>query len=206
MRWDKPALWFALALPALGLLAQALLDQLGANPAEALIRSLGDWTLRLLLLALAVTPLRQISGWQRLATWRRAIGVSVFVYASLHLCAYLWFDQGFDWSEVWRDVLKRPFIWVGLLAWLGLLALAATSFNRAVKALGAARWRRLHQLVYLVASLALVHFYWMRTGKNDHADVVWHGLVLAVLLGWRLWRYGRARREKAGAGDLGTRI
>lgn len=180
---------FALALlPFAWLVWAALSDQLGANPAEALIRSLGDWTLRGLVLVLAITPLRTVTGWVALARLRRMLGLFVFFYACMHLLAYAWFDMAFSLPGIVDDVVKRPFILVGFLGWLLLLALAATSFNRAIRALGARRWQMLHRAVYIVAGLAVLHFYWMRSGKNDFVEVAVYAAVLAALLAWRLWR------------------
>jgi methionine sulfoxide reductase heme-binding subunit len=187
---------FVLAcLPAAGLFWAAAADQLGANPAEALIRSLGTWSLRFLVIVLLVTPMRVLLGWPALARFRRMLGLFMFFYASLHLLAYAWFDMEFDVAAVVADVIKRPFILVGMLSWLLLLALAATSFNRAVRALGAKRWQLLHRSVYVVAGLAVLHFYWMRSGKNDFADVAVYGALLGLLLAWRLWR--RWQRPRA---------
>ena len=185
----KPVVFLLCLLPAAWLFWAAAADQLGANPAEALIRSLGDWSLRALVLVLAITPLRVLAGLPALAKLRRMIGLFVFFYASLHWLAYAWFDKGFDWSDILIDVPKRPFILVGTLAWLLLLALAATSFNRAIRALGAARWQALHRAVYAIAVLAILHFFWMRAGKKDFAEVAVYVAVLAALLGWRLWRH-----------------
>lgn len=184
----KPVVFLLCLLPAASLFWAAASDQLGANPAEALIRSLGDWTLRALVLVLAITPLRVLGGWPALARLRRMLGLYVFFYASLHWLAYAWFDKGFEWAEILVDVPKRPFILVGTLAWLLLLALVTTSFNRAIRALGAKRWQMLHRGVYAVAVLAILHFFWMRAGKNDFAEVAVYAAVLAVLLGWRVWR------------------
>lgn len=194
MRWlghpaVKPAVFVLWLLPAVWLLWAAAQDQLGANPAEALIRSLGDWTLRALVLVLLVTPLRVLSGVPWLARLRRMLGLFVFFYGSLHWLAYAWFDMGFVWQDIVGDVRKRPFILVGTVAWVLLMLLAATSFNRAIRWLGAARWQRLHRLVYAVAVLAVLHFFWMRAGKRDFAEVAVYAGVLAVLLGWRLWRW-----------------
>lgn len=193
----KPLVFVVYLLPALWLLWAALHDQLGANPAEALIRSLGDWTLRALVLVLAITPLRVMAGWPLLARFRRMAGLFVFFYASLHWLAYVWFDMGLVWQDVLADVPKRPFILVGTLAWLLLLALAATSFNRAIRWLGAARWQALHRSAYAVALLAVLHFFWMRAGKHDFAEVAVYATVLGALLGWRLWRHVRVR-DRAG--------
>lgn len=193
--WGKPLLWVLCAWPALALWLAALADQLGANPAEALIRGLGDWALRFLCLALAVTPLRVGLGVPALARWRRSLGVTVWVYALLHAMAYAWLDQGWDMADVLGDVWKRPFILVGTLAMLILSALAATSFNSAVRRLGAQRWRRLHQAVYGVAALSVLHFWWMRAGKNDFTEVWLYGAVLAGLLAWRVWHHWRSLRQ-----------
>ena len=193
--WGKPLLWVLCAWPALALWSAALADQLGANPAEALIRGLGDWALRFLCLALAVTPLRVGLGVPALARWRRSLGVTVWGYALLHAMAYAWLDQGWDMAEVLGDVWKRPFILVGTLAMLILSALAATSFNSAVRRLGAQRWRRLHQAVYGVAALSVLHFWWMRAGKNDFTEVWLYGAVLAGLLAWRVWHHWRSLRQ-----------
>lgn len=187
----KPLVFVLWLLPLAWLFWAAWADRLGANPAEALIRALGDWTLRALVLVLLVTPLRTLLAWPALARFRRMLGVYVFVYATLHWLAYAWFDMGFVWADVLADIPKRPFILVGSLAWLLLLALAATSFNRAIRWLGAARWQKLHRAVYAVAVLAILHFFWMRAGKNDFAEVAVYAAILAALLGWRAWRRWR---------------
>jgi sulfoxide reductase heme-binding subunit YedZ len=128
------------------------------------------------------------------------LGVTTFGYACLHLLAYSWFDQGFQWGEIARDIAKRPFILVGFSAWLLLVPLAATSVNRAIKALGARRWQALHKAVYAIAGLALLHFFWMRAGKHDFAEWSVYAVVLGVLLGWRAWRaWGPARAQPARA-------
>jgi len=182
----KP-LVFALALLPFGwLIWQAVFDQLGANPAEALVRATGDWTLRLLCAVLAVTPLRVVLVLPALARFRRMLGLFVYFYASLHLLSYAWFDMGFAWADVLRDIAKRPFILVGFAAFVILTALALTSTTRVVKWMGVARWKRLHQGVYAVAGLAILHFFWMRAGKNNFAEVMVYAGVVAALLGWRL--------------------
>lgn len=187
-RAAKPVGFVLACLPFAWLVWAAFSDQLGANPAEALIRSLGDWTLRFLVLVLAVTPLRVTFGWSALARLRRMVGLFVFFYACMHLLSYAWFDMEFDVAGIAADVAKRPFILVGFLAWLLLLSLAATSFNRAIRAMGAQRWQWLHRAVYVIAGLAVLHFFWMRSGKNDFAEVAVYAAMFAVLLGWRLWR------------------
>ena len=184
----KPVLFVLCLLPLVWLVYAAATNQLGANPAEALIRATGDWTLRALCLVLAVTPLRVITASPQLARFRRMLGLFVFFYALLHLLSYSGFDMGFDLAEIARDIAKRPFILVGFLAFFLLAVLAATSFQRAIRALGGRRWQALHRAVYGVAGLAILHFFWMRAGKNDFAEVAVYAAILSVLLGWRLWR------------------
>ena len=167
----------------------AATDALGANPAEFLSRATGDWTLRLLCLTLAITPLRQLLSWPELARFRRMLGLLTYFYALLHLLCYSWLDMGFDWADTVRDIGKRPFIWAGFGAFVLLTLMAATSLNRAVRWLGSKRWQRLHQSVYAVAVLSLLHFFWMRTGKNNFTEVWVYAAVIAVLLGWRVRRF-----------------
>lgn len=185
---------FSLALlPFLWLLYGAFTNNLGANPTEYLTRATGDWTLRFLCLVLAVTPLRTITSTPQLARFRRMLGLFVYFYAVLHLLCYAWFDMGFDLADMLKDIPKRPFILVGFTAFLLLSPLAATSFNRAIKALGAKRWQMLHKAVYAVAGLAVLHFFWMRAGKNNFAEVAVYAAILAVLLGWRVVQYAKKR-------------
>ena len=185
-RWAKPLVFALCLLPLSWLLSRVAQDQLGANPQEALIRATGDWALRFLVIVLAVTPLRELSGLSALARYRRMLGVFMYFYALLHFLSYSGFDMGFDVADIFNDIVKRPFILVGSLALLLLTPLAATSFNAAIRALGAKRWQRLHRLVYAVAGLAILHFFWMRAGKNDFAEVAVYAALLALLLGWRL--------------------
>jgi len=187
-RAAKPLLFAAALLPLAWLVYGIFADALGANPAEALIRASGDWTLRFLCLTLAVTPLRQWTGWHALARLRRMLGLFTFFYGVLHFLCFAWLDMGFEVDAIVHDIGKRPFILVGTAALLLMLPLAATSFDRAIKALGARRWQALHRAVYATAGLAVLHFFWMRAGKNDFAEVAVYAAVLAVLLGWRLWR------------------
>ncbi|MBT3068682.1 sulfite oxidase heme-binding subunit YedZ [Rhodoferax sp. U11-2br] len=186
--WSKPLLFGLMLLPLCVLVSAAVFDQLGANPAQALVRSTGDWTLRALCLVLALTPLRVSLQLPALARWRRMLGLFVFFYASLHLLCYSWFDMGFELLDIARDIPKRPFILVGFAAFVLLFALALTSPHRVVRWMGGKNWRRLHQLVYAVAGLALLHFFWMRAGKNDVAEVWVYTFILSLLLGWRLVR------------------
>ncbi len=195
----KPVVFALCLLPLVWLVFGAVADRLGANPAEALIRALGDWTLRFLCLTLAVTPLRVRTRTPQLARFRRMLGVFTFFYACLHLLAYAWLDMGLEPAEIGRDILKRPFILVGFATWLLLLPLALTSANRAVRWLGGRQWQALHRLVYLIAGLALLHFFWMRSGKNDFAEVAVYGAVIGTLLLERLVRYFKPNRPQVSA-------
>jgi len=189
----KPVLFTVALLPLALLVAGIARQTLGPNPAEALIRSLGDWTLRFLCLTLTVTPLRQWSGLAALARLRRMLGLFTAFYAALHFTAYAVFDMGLDIGDIASDVAKRPFILVGFTAFLLLLPLAATSTNRAIRAIGAQRWQQLHRLVYAIAVLAILHFFWMRAGKRNFTEVFVYGGIVAVLLGWRLYKAMRPR-------------
>lgn len=184
----KPLFFCAALLPAVWLIVAAATNQLGANPAEALIRSTGDWALRALCLVLALTPLRVTFSVPALARWRRMLGLFAFFYAFLHVLSYSWLDMGLDVPDILADIAKRPFILVGTLAFAVLLVLAATSFQRAIRSLGGKRWQALHRTVYAAALLAVLHFFWMRAGKNDFAEVAVYAAIIAALLGWRLWR------------------
>ena len=185
----KPLVFCLMLLPFFWLLYKTLTDQLGANPAEALIRASGDWTLRALCLVLAVTPLRVITATPALARLRRMLGLFVYFYVTLHLLSYSGFDMGFEMADIARDIAKRPFILIGFSAFVLLTVLAVTSSNRAIRLLGGKRWQRLHRLVYMVAGLALLHFYWMRAGKNNFGEVLVYVAILALLLGWRAIRF-----------------
>ncbi|MES3012020.1 MAG: protein-methionine-sulfoxide reductase heme-binding subunit MsrQ [Pseudomonadota bacterium] len=195
-RAAKPLLFGLCLLPLAWLFYGAATNGLGANPQEALIRATGDWTLRFLCAVLAVTPLRVVTGTPALARFRRMLGLFVYFYAVIHLLSYSGFDMGFDVPEIVADIVKRPFILVGFSAWLLLTPLAATSFNRAIKALGAKRWQWLHKLVYVVAGLAVLHFFWMRAGKNNFAEVFVYAGILGALLGWRFWQFLSKKRAQ----------
>lgn len=198
----KPLLLAACLLPCAWLVYATVSDQLGANPAEALVRSTGDWTLRFLCLVLAVTPLRVQAGLPSLARFRRMLGLLAYFYVCLHLLCYSWFDMGFDLPEMARDITKRPFILVGFAAFVLLTPLAATSFNRAIRWLGASRWRVLHRLVYGVVVLGVLHFFWMRASKNNLVEVMVYAGIVGVLLTWRLWRRWGLRRTTLGDARL----
>ncbi len=190
----KPLVFAACLWPLAALVYAAVAQTLGANPAEALIRGTGDWTLRFVCLTLCITPLRHITHQPALARFRRLLGLFSFFYGVLHFLAYAWLDMGLDPAAIAADIPKRPFALVGFLALLLMVPLAATSFNRAIKALGAARWQALHRLVYASVLLGLLHFFWMRAAKNNLAEVGIYAAVIALLLGWRVHRDWSARR------------
>jgi methionine sulfoxide reductase heme-binding subunit len=193
----KPVVFVLCLLPFVWLFYSALTNQLGANPAEALIRATGDWTLRFICIVLAVTPLRTISNTPALARFRRMFGLFVYFYVVVHLLSYSGFDMSFDVSDIAKDIIKRPFILVGFSAFVLLTPLAATSFNKAIKTMGAKRWQALHKVVYGVAGLGLLHFFWMRAGKNNFAEVFVYAGIVAILLGWRVRQYVKKRKLQA---------
>lgn len=184
----KPVIFSVCLMPLLWLIVGGFTDQLGANPAEYLVRATGDWTLRALCVVLALTPLRVELKLPAMARFRRMLGLFVFFYGGLHLLAYAWFDMGFEAGDIANDIAKRPFILVGFAGFLLLSLLATTSFNRAIKLLGGRRWQILHRCVYVIAGLALLHFFWMRAGKNNLKEVFIYTGIIAGLMGWRIWR------------------
>ena len=178
---------FLLALiPLARLLAGVLVfpEWLGANPAEFITRSTGDWALRILLLTLAITPLRKLSGWAWLLQFRRMLGLFSFFYATIHFASYIAFDHVFDLEAILKDIVKRPFITVGFACLVLMLPLALTSANAMIRWLGARRWVALHRLIYLIGPLAVLHFWWMV--KRDITEPAIYAIVLALLLGYRL--------------------
>ena len=191
----KPTFFAICLLPFIWLFYRAVADQLGANPQEALIRATGDWALRFLCIVLAVTPLRVLSKTPSLARFRRMLGLFMYFYVLIHFLSYSGFDMGFDLTDIVSDIAKRPFILVGALSWLLLTPLAATSFNAAIKRLGAKRWQQLHKLIYAVAGLAVLHFFWMRAGKNDFLEVAVYAGILGTLLVWRLRQFFLSRAK-----------
>jgi methionine sulfoxide reductase heme-binding subunit len=190
----KVVLFVAAMLPFTWLLYGVVTNNLGANPTEYLTRATGDWTLRFLCLTLAVTPLRSVTSTPQLARFRRMLGLFVYFYAVLHLLCYVWFDMEFNLADILKDIPKRTFILVGFAAFLLLTPMAATSFNRAIKAMGAKRWQALHKAIYLIAGLAILHFFWMRAGKNNFTEVLVYAGVVALLLGWRVVQFTNKKR------------
>ena len=176
----KPSLFILLLLPVIYYGWGVWQDTLGANPLEAVIRGLGDWGLRILLLTLVISPLRRLFNWAQLLRLRRMIGLYAYFYVVLHLLGYLWFDQFFDWEEIWFDILERPFITVGMITVVLLTPLAITSTNGMIKRLGK-KWMKLHMLVYPISILGVLHFWWMV--KLDITEPMIYAAILTTLLG-----------------------
>jgi sulfoxide reductase heme-binding subunit YedZ len=181
------AILFVLALVPLALLVYKTVAGVFVEPLEAITRGTGDWVLYLLCLTLAVTPLRRVTGWNWLVRLRRMIGLFAFFYAFFHFLAFLWFDHFFDVAAMWTDVVKRPFITVGFAAFVLLIPLAVTSTNGMIKRLGGKRWQWLHRLIYLVAPLGILHFWWMKAGKNNFTEPIIFGLIVLLLLVVRVY-------------------
>ena len=182
--YGKPLVFCVSLLPLVWLCWLAWQDRLGANPVETLSHRTGDWSLRFLLLTLAVTPLRRLSGWNWLLRFRRMLGLFAFFYVCLHLGVYLIFDQFFDPSAILEDIAKRPYITVGFAGFLLLIPLAVTSTNGMIKRLGR-NWQRLHRLVYLIGMLGVVHYWWLV--KADISEPLLYAGLLTMLLGYRAW-------------------
>ena len=195
VRWVAKPLVFTLCLVPLAWLGWLWFDDaLGANPIEANNRYLGGWSLRFLLFALAVTPLRELLGLPVLVRFRRMIGLFAFFYITLHWTSYIVLDQFFDWIEIWKDIIKRWYITVGMFAFIILIPLAATSTKGMIKRLGGARWNKLHKLVYVAAIAGVFHFYMII--RADFREPIIYGMILAVLLGYRVvLRIKRNRRR-----------
>jgi sulfoxide reductase heme-binding subunit YedZ len=182
--WAKRAAFLACLVPAGQLVYNALTDNLGANPIEAITRFTGSWALIILLATLAVTPLRKITGRNELIKFRRMLGLFAFFYACLHFTTYLVLDHFFDFETIAKDVIKRPYVTAGFTAFVLMMPLAITSTSGMIRRLGR-RWQQLHYVVYLVAIAAVVHFYWLV--KADIRRPVQYGSILALLLGYRVF-------------------
>jgi methionine sulfoxide reductase heme-binding subunit len=180
----KAALFLASLIPLIRLGWFGYSGQLGANPIEFITRSLGTWTLVFLLLTLSITPLRKLSGWSWLIKLRRMAGLFAFFYALLHFITYIWLDQFFDLQDIYKDVIKRPFITIGFAAFILLIPLAITSTNAMIKKLGGKRWQMLHRLIYPVAIFAVLHYWWLV--KKDITQPLIYATILTILLGYRI--------------------
>lgn len=182
----KAIVFLAALIPLARMVYLTVTGQL-VEPLEFITRSTGDWTLYFLCITLAVTPLRRFTKWNWLVKLRRMLGLFMFFYGVLHFMTFLWFDHFFDLAEMWKDVLRRPFITVGFIAFLLLIPLAATSTNAMIRRLGGKRWQWLHRLIYVIAPLAILHFWWMKAGKHNFTEPIIYGSILAVLLGLRMF-------------------
>ncbi|MDQ2898845.1 MAG: sulfoxide reductase heme-binding subunit YedZ [Acidobacteriota bacterium] len=199
-RWAKALLFSLCLVPLILLAARGLRQDLGANPIEFITHATGTWTLRFLLITLAVTPLRVLAGVPLLIRFRRMLGLFAFFYAVLHFTTYIWLDKFFDMSDILKDIVKRPFITVGFAAFLCLIPLAITSTKGMIRRLGGKRWQRLHRLIYASAMLGVAHYYWLV--KSDVRLPVMYGTILGVLLlyriiVWALKAKAPARRPQA---------
>jgi methionine sulfoxide reductase heme-binding subunit len=181
----KAALFVLALLPFARLFIGAFTGQLGTNPVELITRSTGTWTLVMLCLTLCISPLRVVTGWGWVMNLRRMLGLFAFFYVFLHFFAYVWFDFGFDVAEILKDVWKRPFVTVGFAGFLLMLPLALTSFDAAVKRLGFALWQRVHWAIYAIAPLGVIHYWWLV--KRDLTEPIIYALIVALLLGVRVW-------------------
>lgn len=187
--WCRVIVFVLALLPFLRLVYAVYQDALGANPLEFITRNTGDWALYFLCISLAITPLRKILEWHWLIRLRRMLGLYAFFYVSLHFLTFFWFDHFFDLSDMWRDVVKRPFITVGFVAFVLLLPLALTSNQWMIRQLGGKQWQLLHRLVYLIAPLGVLHYFWMKAGKNLLLQPLLFAALVSGLLGVRLyWR------------------
>lgn len=182
----KAIVFLAALIPLARMVYLTVTGQL-VEPLEFITRSTGDWTLYFLCITLAITPLRRLTKWNWLVKLRRMLGLFMFFYGVLHFMTFLWFDHFFDLAEMWKDVLRRPFITVGFIAFVLLIPLAATSTNAMIRRLGGKRWQWLHRLIYVIAPLAILHFWWMKAGKHNFTEPIIYGSILAVLLGLRVF-------------------
>jgi len=194
LRLTKIAIFLAALIPLEGLAWKALHGGLGANPIEVITHSTGDWTLRLVLITLAVTPLRRLTGQYWLIGIRRMVGLFAFSYGILHLTTYIWLDKFFDVHEMVKDIAKRPFITIGFSAFVLMIPLAATSTAWSIRRLGGKNWQRLHRLIYLTGILGVIHYIWLV--KADKRKPLEYGAVLFVLLLYRLgvWLYEKRKK------------
>ncbi len=200
MRLLKSVLFVACALPLANLIFRVFIEQSSADPVETITETTGSWTLNLLLLTLAVTPLRRLSGWNQVTRVRRMLGLYTFFYAVLHFLTYLVFDHFFDWAEIAKDIAERPYVTVGFTAFVLLIPLAITSHNKIIARLGGTAWKKLHKLVYAIAVLGMLHFFWLV--KADNTEPLKYASVLAVLFALRLpagrllrWRGAGSKRK-----------
>lgn len=196
-KWTKVAVFLVSSIPFVRLAWGLLRNDLGINPVETLQHTTGDWTLRFLIFTLAITPLRKTLKLPELIRFRRMLGLFAFFYAVLHFVTYLGPDQSFNFSGMWDDVAKRKFITVGFAALVLMIPLAATSTTGMIRRLGGKRWQALHRSIYVCAILGVIHYYWLK--KADVRDPVFYGVLVGILLLWRVWDAYVRRKGKAPA-------
>ena len=196
LRLVKAAIFVSALVPLVRLGLKALQGHLGANPIEVITHTTGDCTLILLLVTLSVTPVRMLTKQYWLIGVRRMVGLFAFFYACLHFTTYIWLDKFFDLHEMWADIVKRKFITVGFLAFVLLIPLAVTSTTGWIRRLGGNRWHRLHQLIYVSAIAGIVHYAWLV--KADLRKPIEYGVILSVLLGYRVWVRAKSTQPAAG--------
>ena len=195
-KWTKVGVFLLCLGPLVSLGWSALRNELTANPIEFITHATGDWTLRFLIITLAVTPLRKLFRLPQLIRFRRMLGLFAFFYACLHFTTYIWLDKFFDLAEMWKDVQKRRFITVGFTAFLLLIPLAITSTAGWIRRLGGRRWQLLHRAIYVSAVAGVIHYYWLV--KSDVRKPLQYAWMVGILLVWRLgtWLYGRSQRSE----------
>jgi sulfoxide reductase heme-binding subunit YedZ len=182
--FQKAPVFLACLAPLAWLAWAGFAGRLGANPISEVTKETGTWTLRFVVLALAITPVRKLTGWNLLVRYRRMLGLFAFFYGSLHFLTYVWLDQFFDAASITKDVVKRPFITVGFAAFLLMLPLALTSTTGWIRRLGGKRWQMLHRLIYVTATLGVVHYWWLV--KADISRPLTYGAIVATLLAARV--------------------
>ncbi|MFZ0410801.1 MAG: protein-methionine-sulfoxide reductase heme-binding subunit MsrQ [Candidatus Acidiferrales bacterium] len=198
-RWTKVVAFAVCLVPLAALAGRALQGELGANPIEFITHATGDWTLRFLVITLAVTPLRKLLRLPQLIRFRRMLGLFAFFYAFLHFSTWIVLDQFFDWRGMLKDVEKRPFITVGFTAFALMIPLAVTSTAGWIRRLGGRRWQWLHRLIYASAILGVIHYYWLV--KSDERKPLEYAWMVGILLAWRVgsWMVGKWHRPASGA-------
>jgi methionine sulfoxide reductase heme-binding subunit len=209
-KWTKVVVFLLCLVPAgrlVWLAVHALLQglpletYLSANPIEFITHRTGDWLLRFIVITLAITPLRRLLKMPQLIRFRRMLGLFAFFYGCLHFSTWMVLDKFFDWSDMWADVHKRPFITVGFLGFLLMVPLAVTSTAGWIRRLGGKRWQMLHRAIYVTAIAGVVHYYWLV--KSDVHKPIEYGLLIGVLLLWRLWDAMMGRRKQLATGRAG---
>ena len=192
----KPVAWL-LCLAPLAYLIYSLYLDLGANPVETLTNFTGIWSLRFIVITLAITPLRWLTGINQLVNYRRLLGLFAFFYGFLHFTTFFFFDHQFDFAGMWEDVRLRPYITAGFVAFVLMIPLALTSTTGWIRRMGGKNWNRLHMLIYITAMAGVLHYYWKVSIKLPPDNPRNYGILVAVLLGWRLWRnFARKRASE----------